>query len=285
MHRLETEERRLILDALPQQAPAKPEQRRRLLVTNLNIRDGETRNGHRSIEAGNFAIQQMGRATGVYTAFYSDAPSMLAEENLSFFDAVCFNNTTGVLTEDPELQDSLLRFVRQGGGFVGLHAAAATFCQYPRYDQFPEFGKMLGGYENGGHPWGADETIVLTPEDPDHPLNAAFEGEDFEIQDEVFQMKEHYSRERLRVLLRINQNKTPFGPDRRILPERRADSDIAISWVRREEQGRVFYTSLGHNPHIFWNPPVLAHMLAGIQFALGDLEADTTPRPMPAPTE
>jgi type 1 glutamine amidotransferase len=281
MHRLEDDQRKQILDALPGAAPAKPSRPRRLLVTNLHIRKGQIGGGHRSIEAGNFAIQQMGRLTGAYTAFYSDDPAMLSEDSLALFDAVCFNNTTGVLTEDPALKASLLGFIRNGGGFVGLHAAVATFCEYPRYDQFPEFGRMLGAYENGGHPYGPRDTVVVTPEDAGHPLNAAFGGKDFEIQDELFQMKDHYSRDRLRVLLRINQHKMDFGSNPRLLPERRVDSDLAISWVRREEHGRVFYTVLGHGIHTFWNQPVLKHMLAGIQFALGDLEADTTPRAMP----
>jgi type 1 glutamine amidotransferase len=42
-------------------------------------------------------------------------------------------------------------------------------------------------------------------------------------------------------------------------------------------KGRVFYCSLGHREDIFWNPLVLRHYLAGIQFAFGDLEADATP--------
>ena len=39
----------------------------------------------------------------------------------------------------------------------------------------------------------------------------------------------------------------------------------------------MFYCSLGHNEHVFWNPKVMQYYLDGIQFALGDLEADTTP--------
>jgi type 1 glutamine amidotransferase len=282
MHRVEDEQRNQIEAALPGQAPAKPAKTRRLLVTSLNVRDGNVRGGHKSIEPGNYAIQRMGLLTGAYTAFFCDDPTMFAPEHLAEFDAICFNNTVGVLTDDSKLQQSLLDFVRQGGGFVGIHAAAATFCQYPRYDQFPDFGKMLGGYENGGHPWGPTDTIVLTPEDPKNPINVPFGGKDFEVQDEVFQMKDHYSRDRLKVLLRINEQKTPFSEDRKILAERREDEDIAISWIRSEEKGRVFYTSLGHNDHIFWNAPILEHMLAGIQFALGDLKADTTPHPKPA---
>lgn len=281
MHRMTDDERASILTALPANAPAAPAKQRRLLVTSFNYRNGTIQNGHPSIEHGNFAIEQMGSRTGAWTAFFADDPAIFASEHLSLFDAICFNNTGGVLTENKELQGNIVRFVREGGGLVGIHAAAATFCHYPRYDYFPEFGALLGGFENGGHPWGPEETIVLTPEDADSPINAAFGGRDFEIQDEVFQMKEHYSRARLRVLLRINERTTDFSPERRILPERREDKDIAISWIRSEEAGRVFYTSLGHNSHIFWNAPVLAHMMAGIQYALGDLEADASPRPKP----
>ncbi|MEA3365531.1 MAG: HEAT repeat domain-containing protein, partial [Candidatus Hydrogenedentes bacterium] len=58
---------------------------------------------------------------------------------------------------------------------------------------------------------------------------------------------------------------------------RRDDDDFAVSWVRTYGEGRVFYCSLGHRHEIFWNPAILQHYLDGIQFALGDLAADTTP--------
>ncbi len=289
MHRIGDEERARIDQAVDEAAHGPTsagnsrrasDRARRLLVTNLNVRDGRILDGHPSIDAGNYAIARLGEKSGAYTAYFCDDTRMFASDTLAEFDAVCFNNTFGVLTDDPTLQQNLLRFVNDGGGFVGIHAAAATFCQYPRYDQFPEFGRMLGGYENGGHPWGPEDTIILTPEDAQSPINASFAGRDFEVQDEVFQLREHYSRDRLRVLLRIDVEKTDFGSERRVLPERRADRDLAISWIRTEGAGRVFYTSLGHNKHLFWNAPVLGHYLGGIAWALGDLEADATPRPL-----
>ena len=49
----------------------------------------------------------------------------------------------------------------------------------------------------------------------------------------------------------------------------------SVSWVRADGQGRVFYTTLGHEPQVYWNPLFLRHLLAGIQFALGDLAGET----------
>lgn len=275
------EERKNIEDAIPKKAPAVPKRPRKLLVFDLDIWDGVVRKGHASIPYGNLALEMMGRKTGAYETVVSNDIAMFRSKNLRQFDAICFNNTTGVLFQDPELKKSLLDFIYDGKGFIGIHAAAATFVQWPKYDQWPEFGQMLGGYENGGHPWKRREWITIKLDDPDHPLNAALTGKGFRISDEVFQFQKPYSRDKLRVLLSIDMTKTNIISGRYILPERRQDHDFAISWVRSYGAGRVFYCSLGHNPHIFWNPPILQHYLAGIQFALGDLPADTTPSSKP----
>jgi type 1 glutamine amidotransferase len=271
------EERKLIEQAVPDRAPARPEGPRRFLVTSLNVWDGKERRGHKAIGYANLAIELMGQRSGAYETVFNNDVSIFAPAELARFDAICFNNTVGVLTEDGALRQSLLDFVSGGKGLVGIHAAAATFVQYPVYDQFPPFGEMLGAYENGGHPWKPDETITLKVDDPGSPINASFGGKSFEVQDEVFQFQKPYSRERLHVLLSIDTDRTDMDPARHFLPERFADRDFAMSWVRKHGKGRVFYSSLGHNPHLFWDRRILQHFLAGIQFALGDLEADATP--------
>ncbi len=272
------EERRLIERAIPAEPAATPRRARRLLITSLNVRDGAVvKHGHRSIGYAALAFELMGKRTGAYEAVFNNDVAVFRPASLAAYDAICFNNTTGVLTDDPEIRQSLLDFVANGKGFVGIHAAAATFVQYPVYDQFPPFGEMLGAYEDGGHPWKADETITLKVEDKASPINAAFGGRTFEVQDEVFQFRHGYSRERLHVLLGIDTDRTDMNPARHFLPERFADKDFAMSWIRLHGKGRVFYTSLGHNPSLFWDSKLLHHFLAGIQFALGDLPADATP--------
>jgi len=57
----------------------------------------------------------------------------------------------------------------------------------------------------------------------------------------------------------------------------RADHDYGLSWIKRDGQGRVFYHALGHSERIYAMKPVLEHLLAGMQYALGDLKADDSP--------
>lgn len=245
--------------AAPDKAPAKPAKPRRLLVFTLcrGFRHG-------SIPYVSKALQLMGEKTGAYETVVSDDVSMFRPENLSQFDAVCLNNTTGSLFEDETLKASFLRFVRSGKGLVGIHAATDCF-----YD-WPEYGEMMGAYFSG-HPW--HEEVAIKLDEPDHPLCAAFGGEGLRITDEIYQFREPYSRQKLRVLLSLDTSKTNMSKD----GIRRKDGDFAVSWVRNYGKGRVFYCSLGHRNETSWNPAVLRHYLAGIQFALGDLPADATP--------
>ena len=57
----------------------------------------------------------------------------------------------------------------------------------------------------------------------------------------------------------------------------RTDHDYALSYIQREGKGRVFVEVLGHDESIYKMTPMLAHILAGMQYALGDLQADDSP--------
>ncbi|MDD2380472.1 MAG: ThuA domain-containing protein [Mariniphaga sp.] len=277
------EQKQLIDAAIPCEAYSTPKKVRKLLVTNLSMRDGKLWKGssHAIIPVHNYAIGQMGKITGAYEAVFNNDIEMFRPENIKQFDAICFLNTVGVLFEDQELKTSLLDFIKSGKGFVGIHDAIATFVQYPVYDQWPAFGQMLGGTENGGHPWDG-ELMTIQVEDLSSPLTAMFSEGSFQIADQAFQLQEPDFRKNIRVLLSIDVENTGLSPKRRILPVRTEDLDFPVSWIRSYGQGRVFFGGLGHRDSVFWNPALLKHMLAGIQFALGDLEADTTPTPQPA---
>jgi len=172
------------------------------------------------------------------------------------------------------IRKSFMDWVKAGGAVMGIHAA--TDCSY----KWKEFGEMMGGYF-AGHPW---HTLVpIKNDDPNNPINAAFGGKDFEVTDEIYQFNRGvYSREKQRVILSLDRKKMEASNNGRLKRGgSRKDNDYAISWVKTHGKGRVFYCSLGHRAEIFWNPLVLKHYLAGLQWAMGDLkDVNITPNPL-----
>ncbi len=259
------EERALIEQAAPATAPAKPKKPRKLLVLDLNI----GRRGHPSIPHARLAIETMARNTRAFEPVFTNDLAMLRPESLRQFDAIYLNNTAGDLFADPAARDGLDSFLRSGGGLAGHHAVTVTSTEWQA------FGEMLGA--RGASHRMQDEKVLVHVEDPSSALTKMFGGSAFEATDEIFRFDPPYSRESVRVLLSIDRDRTDMNQGRCFGRCFRDDNDYPVAWIRRHGQGRVFYTTLGHNPHIFWNAKLLDFYLAGIQFVLGDLEADATP--------
>lgn len=251
-----------IEQALPTKATVTPQHARKLLV--FTLAEGFK---HASIPYAAKALELMGQKTGAFTATISEDMASFAESNLKQYDAVCFVSTSELKFVDRKHRESLMKFVKGGKGVIGIHAASDNF-----YD-WPEAAEMMGGLFDG-HPWNANGTWAVKLDDPEHPLTAAFKGKGFSLSDEIYRFKAPISREHLRVLVSLD-----LGDEDNMKVEglRTTDIDIPISWLRSFGKGRVFYCSLGHNNEVYWNPAVLQHYLDGIQFALGDLQVDTTP--------
>jgi len=265
-------ERLKIEAAIPAKALVAPAGHRRLLIFDLNVGYG----GHRSTAYANLAFTLMGRKTGAFETVVAHDPAVFRPASLNRFDAVFLNNTVGNLFEDPQLRRSLMEFVERGGGLLGVHGTSVAFTKWPgAVEDWPEFGAMLGA--RGANHRESNERVFVKLDDPDHPLNQVFGGKGFEYRDEFFRVYEPYSRNRVRVLLSIDTQKTDLdrGPYRG-KPER-ADNDYALAWVRSQGRGRVFYCTIAHNPQVFWDPMMLKFYLGAVQFALGDLPAPTAP--------
>ena len=258
--------------AIPTKAVAAPRKPRRLLIFDLNVGYG----GHRSIPTANLAFTLMGEKTGAFETVISKDPSVFKRENLKRFDAVFLNNTVGNLFEDPDLRQSLIEFVYSGGGLMGVHGTSVAFTKWPgAIEDWPEFGIMLGA--RGANHRDSDEHVFIKLDDPTHPVTQAFGGQGFDYRDEFFRVHEPYSRDRVRVLLSIDTEKTDMNQGIARGNCLRADNDYALAWVRQYGRGRVFYCTIAHNPYVFWDPKMLQFYLAAAQFALGDLPAPTTP--------
>ena len=141
---------------------------------------------------------------------------------------------------------------------------------------WPEFNKMIGGFFK--FHWNNGQLIHYKIDEPNHPLNAPFKGlKDFQIVDETYTFgRETYSRQNLRVLTSIDYAKmSPEDKAKEQYP--RTDGDYALSWIRHEGKGRVFYEAHGHDEKVYAITPLLEHVMLGLQYVLGDLAADDSP--------
>lgn len=269
LRKLSSQEVQRIEKAVPSKATVKPAKPRKLLV--FWRCEGYF---HACIPVANKALELMGKKTGAYETVITDDYSVFTEENLKQFDAVCLNNTTHLefdYKKTPERCKALLDFIKGGKGIVGIHAATDNFYKWP------EGQRMMGG-KFTGHPWVAGGTWAIKIDEPNHPLTAAFGGKGFKIKDEIYRTDAPlYSRDKQLVLMSLDMSDEAT---KNVKEFRAGDEDTGISWVKTYGKGRLFYCSLGHNNRIYWNPAILQHYLDGIQFALGDLEVDTKPKPV-----
>jgi type 1 glutamine amidotransferase len=150
--------------------------------------------------------------------------SELAPERLADYDVLL-----DYLTDPPvEYVESILQFVRDGGGFVGLHCAAdvSSFVEDPADD--------LAAFVGGrflGHP--EQSTFGVRILDRDHPVTAGVD--DFSVLDEPYDV-DLEDESAVHVLAEMDHPELGGTP---------------IAWVRTEGEGRVVYCSLGHTDEAF----------------------------------
>jgi type 1 glutamine amidotransferase/sugar phosphate isomerase/epimerase len=251
--------------AIPRTAPATPQKPRKLLVL-------DQRGGHATIADTNYALELMGKSTGAYEAVFSNDLDNLKYDKIRQYDAVILDSTESDVSADPAVREGLLRYVREGGGIGGIHAASWSAAFWP------ELMEMFGASQ-GAH---RTQPATLKIDDPNSPLMKSFGGQQFTYTDEYYRMADtglqgtYYSRDKVHVLLSVDTVKTPdFNSGH--APFIRKDDDYAVAWIKAYGKGRVFFTCMGHTPDMFTDPKLNGFLLATVQFLLGDLPVDTTP--------
>src|SRR5262249_45369837 len=86
---------------------------------------------HESIAAGVAAIRGVGTQAHFAVDVSEDA-AVFTRDQLAHYRVVMFLHTTGHILE-AEQQAALEHFIRQGGGFVGIHSATDTEYDWPWY--------------------------------------------------------------------------------------------------------------------------------------------------------
>lgn len=226
-------------------------------------------------------LLELGAKHGWEFEFSKDG-SKFSKDYLNQFDAIFFY-TTGNLLEpgtdgqppmSAEGKQALFDVVRAGKGFIGTHSASDTFHTNneakkgpDRYlnhgDQADAYVHFIGGeFIKHGAQQEAKNTII----DPKFP---GFEkaGADYSFMEEWYSLKD-------------------FTPDIHVLtvidaPSMKGDEykrpAFPNTWARKEGDGRVWYTSMGHREDVWTNPLFQDILVGGIRWALKEVDAEVPP--------
>lgn len=150
------------------------------------------------------------------------------------YGVVVFYTDVGTLTESQE--KNLLSFIARGGGFFGLHTAAASFREYKGYHD------MLNGLFNG-HSKYMDFTVSII--DSDDPITQGLE--DFVVTDELYYLKHDPSKSQHLM--------EAYDPTK--------DETHVMAFKHGYGNGRVFFFALGHDIVALENPAFQETMRRG----------------------
>ena len=198
---------------------------------------------HDSIPTAVALLRSLATESGLQVEHSEDA-SLFRDETLRHYRAVVFASTTGNIL-DAAQRAALQRFVRGGGGFLGVHAAADTEYSSPWYGEL-----IVARFTS--HPPGLQTTRVH------------FEGDDkaakpWRVTDELY-----------------NYDRNPRGHARVIATVDEADydggtmgADHPIAWCHDRFGGRSWYTGLGHDSALYADATYRRHLLRGLRYVVG----------------
>jgi type 1 glutamine amidotransferase len=270
---------------------------------------------HDGIQEAVAQIQRMAAETKSFTVEVTGDPSALAPATYDRVDGVVLVNTTGLGGGSSPLtaqqKADFLDFFDCGAGLVAVHAAADSGGGWREYDALlgsygfdahPHY--SLEAREN---PAGRDAfnpalvtDVDIQVEDPDHVTTRPWQGFDsFRITDEIYRYQgDPRADARLHVVLSLDEEShywrrelglgpaagglapsvaNPVSNPVNMVPPTAMPDDNPVAWVKTygAENGRVFYTNLGHNMATWERADYQGHLLAGIQWVAGQRPSRT----------
>ena len=201
---------------------------------------------HNSIPEGIAAFQGLAIENDFLVTATEDS-SMFVADTLQRYAAVIFLNTTGNVL-NTEQEDALKNYINQGGGFMGVHAAAD--CEYA----WPWYGQLVGAYFKS-HP--KQQNAKLNVVDRSN-ISTKHLPEIWERYDEWYNYKSLDPG--IHVLVKLDEQSYTGGEN---------GDNHPISWFRDFDGGRTFYTGLGHTKESYKEPLLLKHLLGGLKYAMG----------------
>ncbi len=202
---------------------------------------------HQSIEKGVQTLRELGRENG-FIVLQTETAEDFNTENLKNYRLVVFLSTTQDVLNSTQ-EKAFENYIKSGGSFLGVHAAADTEYEWPWY------GRLVGGYFVS-HPSGTPSAKIDVI-DKEHPSTA-------HLPDTWERIDEWYNYKNLNpdvtVLMNLDESSYEGGTN---------GDNHPIAWYHEFDGGRAFYTGGGHTEASFEEPEFRQHLLGAIEWCLG----------------
>lgn len=205
---------------------------------------------HDSIPVAQAALRQL-VAEHRWRADFTEDAANFTYERLARYDAVIFLLTTGDVLNTEE-EAAYERYIRAGGGFVGVHSASDTEYGWAWY------GGLVGAHNNQQNKHSSVVPATIQVRDHAHPSTAG-------LPDRWTRTDEWYNfatnpRPQVRLLMTVDESTYTGGT---------MGADHPITWYHEYDGGRAWYTALGHTAESYHEPLFLAHLWGGVEYATG----------------
>ena len=209
---------------------------------------------HDNIATSVEAIRQLGAENG-FEIDASDDPTLFTIDNLKRYKAIVFSNSNNEAFTNDSQREAFQKFVRSGGGVVGIHVATGSERQWPY------FWSVMGG-RFIRHPALQKFTVIV--KDTNHPATAGLPAT-FEWEDECYLFDK--TNPNVKVLLAADPDQLK-DPKRNEQPGALRDGQYPLSWYNTFDGGRQYYISLGHKKEHYAEPLLRQQILGGIVWAM-----------------
>ena len=209
---------------------------------------------HDSIPDGIAAIEQLG-VDHNFSVVATEDDAQFTDENLANYAVVVFLNTTGTVLDDAE-KAAFMQYIESGGGFVGIHSATDTEYEWPWY------GQLVGAYFQD-HPAIQQATVDVV--DQQHPSTVDLPA--LWVRTDEWYNFQTNPRGSVHVLAVLDETTYEGG----------TMGDHPISWCHEFDNGRSWYTAMGHTQQTYSEPLYQSHILGGILYAAGAAVGDCDP--------
>ncbi len=257
------------------------------------ILDGQ--NNHKTWPETTPLLKRWLEESGLFTADVATTPpagqdNSAYQPRFSDYDVVVSNYNGDLWPE--ATQRAFEQYVREGGGFVSVHAADNAFAQWPAYNEMIAVGGWEGRNQasgpylrlrdgkwvrdektegTGGH-HGERHEFVVEIRDSKHPVTKGLPAKWRHAEDELYDQLRGPARN-VQVLASAYSEPSTKGTGEN------EPMLMAISFGK----GRVFHTTLGHSPEAMHCVGFITTLQRGAEWAATGKVTQAAPKDFPAP--